>query len=366
MKRAVMIRKRARITGKWAWCVRITALFLAFAAIALVLLLMNYPPMKVFGSLAYGAFGKKIFIQETIKLTVPLLITALGVGLAFKMKLWNIGGEGQILMGGAAATAVAVFLSDKLPHIPMLLSMGAAAILAGGLYGLLPGFCKAKWNTNETLLTLMLNYVALKFIILMQNTECFQDSTNTYPKIKLLSANCRLPKLFGVHIGWVAALILAAVFWIYTRKTKQGYEMEVVGDSHNTAKYAGISVKKVLLRTFVLSAALCGFAGFLQVAGADGTLSETTAGGMGFTAIIVAWMANMNAGGMLLAALFISALERGANYVQTAFLLPASFAQIMTGVFLLFLMGCEFFIRFEVKVRKREQITGNDRKEGTV
>ena len=152
-------------------------------------------------------------------------------------------------------------------------------------------------------------------------------------------------------------ILLMVLFYIYAKKTKQGFEIEVVGDSQNTARYAGISVRSSILRTMFLSAALCGLAGFLQVSGADGTLSDSTAGGMGFTAITVAWMAGINPVGMLVAALFISTLERGSSYIQTDFLIPASFADVMVGIILLFMMGCEFFIGYEI-VRRRESNAG--------
>ncbi len=348
-----VIKKRAAISVKISWLIRLLSVLTALLILTILLLIMHYQPIAVFLSMITGAFGSKLFIQETIKITIPLLITALGVGMAFKMKLWNIGGEGQILMGGVCAMAVAIY-ADGLPKLWMLILMGIAGFAGGGLWGLIPGVCKAKWNTNETLLTLMLNYVALKFVILLQNTKSWQDEANSYPKIRMLMPNARLPKLMGVHIGWIIALLLVAVYIIYMNYTRYGYELKVVGDSHNTARYAGISVKRVILRTMFISAGLCGLAGFLQVSGADGTLSENTASGMGFTAITVAWMAGIDPVGMLIVAMLISALERGASYIQTEFLIPQSFAQIMTGIILLCIMGSEFFIRYQVSYRRKE------------
>ncbi len=350
------VRKRVHASGKRVWLVRMASLLAAAGMISIILLCMGYHPLRVFGSLIYGAFGRRIFIQETVKRMIPLLTAAMGLGLAFKMKLWNVGGEGQILMGGAAATAVAIY-GEGLPHTLLLFLMGIAGIVGGGLWGLIPGACKARWNTNETLLTLMFNYIAQKFIVLLQNTPSWQDEYNAYPQVKMLSINARLPRVFGVHIGWMIVILLMVLFYIYAKKTKQGFEIEVVGDSQNTARYAGISVRSSILRTMFLSAALCGLAGFLQVSGADGTLSDSTAGGMGFTAITVAWMAGINPVGMLVVALFISTLERGSSYIQTDFLIPASFADVMVGIILLFMMGCEFFIGYEI-VRRRESNAG--------
>ncbi len=347
------IAQKSAHSGKQAGLIRLAALLCAMLAISIMFLAMGYNPITVFLSMLYGAFGKKIFIQETIKITIPLVITAMGLSLAFKMKLWNIGGEGQILIGGAAATAVSIYLSDSLPHGLLLLLMGIAAIMAAGFYGLIPAVCKAKWDTNETLLTLMSNYIALQFIILLQNTKSWQDTANSYPKIRMLDMNSRLPKVFGIHIGWIMVLILIFVYYCYINKTKQGFEIKVIGDSRNTARYAGINVRKVMLSTMYLSAALCGLAGFLQVSGADGTLSEATSGGMGFTAITVVWMSHMNPVGMLMIALFISMLERGSVRIQTTHLIPASFANVMIGIILLFLMGCEFFTQYKLVFRKK-------------
>ncbi len=348
----VRIKKAAGMSAKKVWAVRGMALVFALIFIGIILFFMKYNPFSVFSAMVYGAFGKRLFIQETVKTSIPLLITALGVSLAFKMKVWNIGGEGQILVGGIAAAFVSLKLSDFMPQLPLVVLMGTAAFAAGGIYGMIPGICKAKWNTSETLLTLMMNYIALQWIVLLQNAPSWQDPNNTYPKIRMLQFNSRLPKLLGVHIGWIIALLLLVLFAVYTSKTKHGYEIMVVGNSKDTANYAGISVKKVIIRTMFLSASLCGLAGFLQVAGADGTLSEATAGGIGFTAITVAWLSNMNPVGMLICAIFISMLERGSDQIQTRFLIPQSFADVMIGIILLFIMGSEFFIRYKLVFRK--------------
>lgn len=351
----VRVRERSNLPKGRGQLIRIGAFVFSLVVISVILLIMHYNPLAVFANMIYGAFGRNILIQETIKTAVPLLITALGLSLAFRMKVWNIGGEGQILIGAAAATAVSIYFSDFLGNVPLLLFMALAAVMAAGMYGAIPAACKARWGTNETLLTLMFNYIALRMVILLQNTESWQDTYNSYPKIRMLSLNSRLPKVFGVHIGWIIAIILAVFYYVYVSKTKHGYEIKVIGDSPRTAQYAGINTRKVMIRTMFLSAALCGLAGYLQVAGADGTLSDTTAGGIGFTAITVAWMAEQKPVGMVMVSLFISMLERGAASIQTEFLLPASFAEVMTGIMLLFLMGSEFFLRYQLVFRRREE-----------
>ena len=347
------ITKRGSITAGKAWAIRGLALLGALLTGALLILLLGHNPFEVYASMIGGAFGKKIAIQETVKLTIPLLITGIGLAFAFKMKFWNIGGEGQILMGGVAASAVAIY-GTSLPHVPKLLLMATAAIIVGGLYGMIPALFKAKWGTNETLFTLMMNYIAIQFIMFLQYQPAWQEERTSFPKIRMLDASAYLPKVFGVHIGWIISLILVFVAYIYIAKTKHGYEISVVGDSPNTARYAGINVSRVLIRSMFLSAALCGLVGFLQVSGSDGTLTENTANGVGFTAITVAWLAKMNPFAMVLVSLFIAVLERGSSSIQTSHGIPSSAASLLTGIILFFMLGCEFFINYRLVHRGKK------------
>ena len=232
--------------------------------------------------------------------------------------------------------------------------MATAAIIVGGLYGMIPALFKAKWGTNETLFTLMMNYIAIQFIMFLQYQPAWQEERTSFPKIRMLDASAYLPKVFGVHIGWIISLILVFVAYIYIAKTKHGYEISVVGDSPNTARYAGINVSRVLIRTMFLSAALCGLVGFLQVSGSDGTLTENTANGVGFTAITVAWLAKMNPFAMVLVSLFIAVLERGSSSIQTSHGIPSSAASLLTGIILFFMLGCEFFINYRLVHRGKK------------
>ena len=351
--------KRASIDPKKAWLIRGIALLGAIITGVLLILTLGHNPFEVYASMVQGAFGKKIAIQETVKLTIPLLITGIGISLAFKMRFWNIGAEGQILAGAIAASSIAIYF-DHLPHAIVLILMGAAAFIAGGIYGMIPAFFKAKWNTNETLFTLMMNYIALQFVIFLEHQASWQDSRSTFPKVRMFTDTARLPKVFGVHIGWIIALIIVVAAFIYLTKTKHGYEISVVGESANTARYAGMNVRRILVRTMFLSAALAGLVGFLQVSGSDGTLTETTAGGVGFTAITVAWLGHMNPFAMVVVSLFIAMLERGSNSIQTSHNIPASAADLLTGLILFFMLGCEFFINYKLIFRgsRKEEANG--------
>ena len=249
------------------------AFVFSFIVVSILLLCMHFNPFNVFAVMLKGAFGKEFLIRETVKGTIPLVITATGLSLAFRMKFWNIGAEGQILVGAVAAGAFGLFTAHFFPKITLVILMMLAAIVAGGLYGLLPAVCKAKWGTNETLFTLMLNYIALAFIKYLMNGP-WKAPGSSYPKIAMLVPGARLTKVFGVHWGWILALILVVVSYIYFNKTKQGYEIAVVGESNNTARYAGINVGRVFRRTMILSGALCGLVGMLQFAGSDFTITE--------------------------------------------------------------------------------------------
>lgn len=346
--------KRDAISQKKAWGIRGTAFLLSLVAGALLILALGHNPLEVYQSMVVGAWGSPTVRYETIKIAVPLLITAIGISFAFKMKFWNIGGEGQILVGAVAAGAFGLFTAHIFPKLPLVLLMMVAAMMAGGLYGLLPAVCKAKWGTNETLFTLMLNYIALAFIKYLMNGP-WKAEGSSFPKIAMLVPGARLTKVLGVHWGWILALVLVVVSYIYFNKTKQGYEIAVVGESNDTARYAGISVGKVFRRTMFISGALCGLVGMLQFAGADYTITEGTAGGIGFTAITVAWLAKMNPYAMTVVAVFIAMLERGSNTIQTNFKIPASASDLLIGIILFFMLGCEFFVTYRLIRREKEE-----------
>ena len=351
----VRLVKRPPISGKQGWMIRIIAILGALLTGALVILFLGHNPFLVYRDMVIGAIGTPTVRYETVKIAVFLLITAIGVAIAFKMKFWNIGAEGQILIGAICAGYFAMFQADNMPKIVLIPVMIIAGMMGGALFGVIPALFKAKWGTNETLFTLMLNYIALAVMKYLQNGP-WKDPTTQFPKMKMIDDSARLTKVLGVHWGWIIALILVVVAYIYFTKTKQGYEVAVVGVSENTASYAGINVKKVMIRTMVISGALAGLAGMLQLAGADYTLTENTAGGVGFTAITVAWLAKMNPYGMLATATLIAILERGANKIQTTFKIPASASEVLIGIVLFFMLGCELFMTYKAVFRGKKEV----------
>ncbi len=346
--------KRPQISWAKANLIRAAALLGALLAGALIILLLGHSPLAVYADMLKGSFGSKVARTETVKIAVPLLGASLSVALAFKMKFWNIGAEGQIMAGAIAASYFALFQNQNMPSWLLLIVMCLAGIIVGGLWGLIPAVFNAKWGINETLFTLMLNYIAIGFEKYLQNGP-WKENPNGFPKIAMFSADARLPRVLGVHIGWIIMLALVVIVFIYMKRTKQGYEISVVGESKSTAQYAGMNVKKIIIRTMFISGAIAGLTGFIQVSGADFSLTETTSGGVGFTAITVAWLSKLNPIIMVFVSAFLAILQKGSNRIQTDFKIPASAASVLTGIILFFMLGCEFFINYKLIFRGRKE-----------
>ncbi len=331
---------------------RIIAFILALVAGGLFILLIGFNPFELYLTIVSGAFRSKMAIQATVKFMIPLLMASLGITLAFKMKFWNIGAEGQIIMGAVFSSYFALFYSD-LPHIILIIIMFISGFIGGGLWGLIPAFFKSKFNTNETLLTLMLNYIALHVISFLRDGPWKDPGSSGFPKIARFEANAQLDKILGVQFGWIVGLILVVVVFIYMVYTKHGYEISVVGESQATSRYAGMNVKKIILRTMILSGGICGITGVIQSAGSDMTLAASVAGGVGFTAIIVAWLANLNPFGILMVSFLFSVLEKGSSVMQSTYGLSTYSASVLQGIILFFILGCEFFIRYKFVLRHK-------------
>jgi len=342
MIRIVKTREKSK---KQQMLLRLAAFVLALCAGGLFLLVLGNNPFAIYGTILSGAFRSEMAIQATIKIMIPLLIASLGVMLAFKMKFWNIGGEGQLIMGAVFASYFALNFPHW-NHWVLLLVMLVAGAVGGGLWGLLAAAFKVKWGTNETLLTLMLNYIALHLVSYLQAGPWRDPEANGFSKIARFDKNAGMDKVLGVHFGWIIMLVLVALVWIYLKRSKQGYEISVVGESQDTARYAGIHVKKVVLRTMFLSGAIAGIAGVCQVSGSDMTLSMGVAGGVGFTAIIVAWLCQLNPGMILVVSLLFSILEKGSSVVQSTYGLSSDCADVLQGIILFFILGSEFFVRY--------------------
>ena len=335
------------------------AIILALVVCALVTtILTGENPLSIYGTILKGAFGTARKSWTTWENVAILLGISLAVTPAFKMRFWNIGAEGQVLIGCLASTTCMICLGGKMPNWLLLVVMTVASLAAGALWGFLPGFFKAKWNTNETLFTLMMNYIAIQLTSFAVSKWENPPGSNSIGTIN--------SKGDVKYVGWIGnmfsdgynkdfmwtvivVLVLATLVYLYLKYTKHGYEIAVVGDSENTARYAGIRVPRIYVRTMALSGALCGFAGFLAVSAVSHTLSTETAGGRGFTAIIVAWLAKMNPFVMILISALLSFLDKGAVQIASDFGLNEYVSQIISGVILFFILGSEFFINYQVK-----------------
>lgn len=316
-------------------------------------LLTGQNPISVYGTILSGAFGSSRRIGVTARNVAILLGISLAVTPAFKMRFWNIGAEGQTLIGCLATTACMITLGDKLPNAVLILVSLVAALLAGALWGFLPAFFKAKWNTNETLFTLMMNYIAMQlasyFIIIWEVPK-------GAGKIGIINQSTRSGWLPEIGNAYLLPILIVAVMtglmYIYLQYSKHGYEIAVVGESQRTASYAGIKVDRVIIRTMVLSGAMCAMMGFLLTAGVDHTLTTTIVDSRGFTAVMVSWMSKFNPFIMIAASLLLVTMDRGASEVSSALSLNHSFADILTGIILFFIIATEFFITYKVSLRK--------------
>ncbi|MDO5563708.1 MAG: ABC transporter permease [Eubacteriales bacterium] len=358
----MQISKREGISKSKAMLIRLIAIVVALIICAIVIfLIVNLNPIKVYISMFNGAFGTNKRMWVTLRDMSMLTCIAIGLAPAFKMRFWNIGAEGQMLVGAISAAYFMITFSGRMNPIILMICMIIGSLAMGAIWGLIPGFFKAKWNTNETLFTLMMNYIAIQCTSFCVSLWENPPGSNSVGTINATGAN--------KYVGWIGNLLskgynkdygilllitifLAIFVYIYLKYTKHGFEIAVVGDSENTARYAGIRVDKVYIRTMALSGALCGLAGFLAVSSVSHTISTDTANGRGFTAIIVAWLAKMNPFIMIIISLLLAFLDKGSVQIASEFGLNEYVSKIITGIILLFILGSEFFINYQVSFKK--------------
>lgn len=344
------ITKREDLPRKKAILIRILSILLSLVFAGLVIAALGYNPIDVFSNMVSGALGSASRIRQTVLKAVPLIITSLGILVAFKMKFWNIGGEGQIMMGAFAASAVALY--TDMPKPAMLLCMALAAMAAGGIWAFIPAIFKAKMGTNETIFTLMLNYIAIKFVTYLQYGPWKDPGSQGFPKVADFPDNAILPSIGGVHMGWLIAIILVILVYIFLNHTKKGFEISVVGESVQTARYAGMNISSIIVLSMLLSGGLCGLTGMIQASAVEKTLTSALSANYGFTAIITTWLSGLNA----IAALFVCAafavLVQGGNYIQISMSVPAAVADMIQAIILFFVLGSEFFLQYKVALHK--------------
>ncbi len=353
----IHIAKRQTIPAAKAWGIRLAAIVAALIVCGLfVMFVTKLNPFEVYKALWNGAFGSTRKLWSTAQNTSILLCISLAVTPAFKMRFWNIGAEGQVMAGCIATAACMILFGKKMPSPLLLLVMIVASIAAGVLWGMIPAFFKAFLNTNETLFTLMMNYIAIQLASFLSTVWENPAGSAHIGVINQQGHEGWLPEIFGqkylLNILIVAALTV--FMYVYLKYSKHGYEISVVGESENTARYVGMNVKKVILRTMALSGGICGVAGLLLVSGTHHTLGTDTAGGQGFTAVMVSWLAKFDPFIMIFTSLLIVFLQKGAGQIASDFRINASIADILTGIILFFIIGCEFFINYRIRFRHRE------------
>ena len=348
----IRLTKRENMSSTKIWLIRFGALIFAIILGGIVFVIAGANPITAYGTILSGSLGKVTGIRQVIKTAVPLLGTALALAPCFAMRYWNIGAEGQITMGALAASFFALNMAKTMPSPVLLIVMGVSSIVFGAIWAGIPAIFKANWGTNETLFTLMMNYIAIGIVGWLQGGPW--EGKPGSQIIPMFDQAAVLPKVLGVHIGWIIVLIITAFMYVYMSKTKHGYEIKVLGESENTARYAGMNVRKVMIRTACLSGGIAGLVGFMVASGANQTLYSDVAGGVGFTAITVTWMAQLNPFAMIAISLMLAVLSKGASSIQTSLGVPASISDIITGIILLCMLGCEFFINYKMIFRGRE------------
>ena len=348
----IHIAKRGDITIGKTIAIKTVAFLMAFIISSILLAASEgCNPFTFLGSLFSGSFGSGLSIWTTLKDMAILLGLGLALLPAFKMKFWNIGADGQTLIAALSAYMCLYFLHDKMPSALLCILCLIVAIASGIIWAIIPAIFKARWNTNETLFTLMMNYVAIQCVAIFIN-KFATGGSNTLPVIYEGS----LPMIYEYLTPILLIAIVTVVVALYIRHTKHGFELSLVGESVNTAKYVGINVKKVVIRTLIVSGAICGLIGFILTNGLNHVVNVSSTGNKGFTAIIVVWLANFNPYFMILTTFMIVFLQRGtAELLTVTGSTNDSITMIVTSIFIFFIIGCTFFSRYKVLFRRNEE-----------
>lgn len=351
------IAMRETLSTKKKILMRLFPVLSAILCSMIVLAFMHLNPFEVYGNIFAGCFGTFYRFKQVVYKAVPLTVLSLGCCVAFKMKFWNIGAEGQFYMGAFAATW-AYTLFPNLPAPVMLPFMALFAFLFGGIFSLIPALLKIKWGTSETLVTLMLNYVAQKWVSYLKYSYLPWRDPNGggSPKIFTFSGNGILPNVLGIHAGWIIAIVFVVAMYFILKKTKFGYEVSIIGESFDTARYAGINVARTIVIAVVLSGGLCALAGMIQASAIEHSLTDNMSNGMGFTAVITTWLSQLDPLISLLVSFAFSVLLQGGSYLQTSMGVPASMGTIIQTIIIFFVLGSEFFVRYKLTVEGKKKL----------
>lgn len=305
-----------------------------------------------FQSVYAGALGSERKFWLLLQNTALLLGTSMALLPAFKMKFWNLGGNGQVLVGCLAAIACMFYLGGKVPDSIIILLMFVTSVAAGAIWATIPAIFKAKFNTNESLFTLMMNYIAQGLVSL-----CITIWVKSGSGVLVPISHGNIPDIGNKYLlPIILFVVITVLMYIYLRFSKHGYEISVVGESVNTAKYVGIKVDKVIVRTMLLSGAIAGIVGFVLAGSINHTISTTSANNMGFTGIMVTWLAAFNPLIMILTSFFITFISNGMVEVRKTFMFTNdSISNIVVGIVYFAIIVCPFFINYKLVFRKHEK-----------
>ncbi|MFN2221706.1 MAG: ABC transporter permease [Candidatus Promineifilaceae bacterium] len=351
--------------------VPLVSLLLALLFGAGLLAIAGADPWETYKAMLAGAFGTPELwregqfynLTELLVKAVPIILTGLAVSVAFRMLFWNIGAEGQLVMGGLAAAAVALFLPPALGFLPespwlWLPLLMIAAILAGAIWALIPALLKAFLNVNEIITTLMFNYIAILLYRYLYQLAWKDPEGFGFPGSALIPEYTWIPRISGrLHWGILLALAAAFLVWLIMDRMRWGYEIRLIGENRTAARYAGVSIVRNIILVMILSGGLAGLAGFVEISAISHRLQSGLAVGYGFTGIIVAWLAKLNPWGGVIVGILLSALFVGGEQIQITMGLPASVSLVLQGAILLFVLGGDVFTRYRLRVVRRAPAT---------
>ena len=347
----IVFEKRQEVSHAIRVLVPVLSLVFALVFGAFLLLLSGVDPFAAYAAMAQGALGDVHAVAETLVKAIPLMLTGLGVAIAFRMLFWNIGAEGQLAMGGLAATWVALYASDPLPNwsvVPVAVVLG---MLAGAVWAAIPAILRAYLNVNETITTLMMNYIAILLVSHMYHGPWRDPEGYGFPGTARFPEVAWLPRIYDrAHAGLFLAVIAAAILWFVLQRTKWGFELRIAGENPQAARYIGISIPRLIIKAMLVSGALCGLAGVCEVTGVMRRLQQGLTVGYGYTAIIVAWMSQLNPWGVLLVAFLLAALLVGGDQIQMAMGLPAAMGLVLQGALLFPMLGGSLFAEYRLRI----------------
>jgi general nucleoside transport system permease protein len=333
-----------------------SAVVLSLLIGAIILALAGGNPLTAYAQIARSAFGSVGVFSDTLVKAIPLMLVGLACALAFRMRLWNVGAEGQFFMGawGASAVVLAPLVAPETSRWITIPLMMLAGMVAGALWGFIPGALKARFNVNEIISTLMLNYIAIAWVdfwIFGVWSEGGFQMSPTFPRNawlpRLTDFARQIPAFSGLttHLGLAFALVAAVVVWWILRRSRWGYEIRLVGDNPRAAEYAGVPIGRQVVLVLMASGALAGLAGMAEISGVVHRLQGAISPGYGFTGIIVAWLAKLNPFAVVLVAILFGALILAGREIQ-----PSGIPKMIQGIVLVCLIASDFLLRYRVRL----------------